>query len=334
MKTQVQVLNKLEPEALKALDQIRHAGGTHVSELWARTKQSLKECVLRHYRTDFPNGAWSALAIGRGTISKIDAEAGSILRSFHQESMRHSARTFRELYKESVLRRAWILDQVTPPSVTVHLPARQPMLETERGMISTFTGPEGDAAWKIRWAAWMDAYHSALIKNLQMGAINERPLDDAMDEVDQTRPGTPSSDVGYALFRIFETESQVVATAGARDLVDANRGVGVKEIWQTRYNARVCDICAEQVGLTRAEASADIPAHPNCECYWRLVPASWADLLKSGEPMDGELAKDLDAAGLVPGGMYVYGPGGKIVASVTVTFPEWLSSRITAVTGS
>ena len=330
-RTQAQAIERLEKESIRSIDAITALGAESLARMWQTTRSWLKDAVEEEYRRDFARSTWNVTdAIRCGTIHRIDQSVAQALSDFRDASVSFASRTFKEVYKESVLRSVWILDQVTPPKVDARLPQSR-MFAEAAGPV--YLGPDEDTTWKVRWSAWMDAYRQSLNNNLKLGAINESTIDDAIDEVDATRPGSPQADLWTAIERIYDHQAVAVSANAQRDVANANQGIGVIEIWQTRYYDRVCDICDANKGLTREEADDVIPAHPNCGCYWRLVPKDWADLLKSGDAEDRELAKTMDAFGEVPSAMLIYNDAGALVGSTIVEFEDWAAEKIRAVSG-
>jgi hypothetical protein len=82
--------------------------------------------------------------------------------------------------------------------------------------------------------------------------------------------------------RALVTTQSLMAQDDARDdLAGANGGIVAEEIWQTMEDAAVCYICAPYDGRRLEDVDDEIPAHFNCRCYARLVPHTWAALLRS-----------------------------------------------------
>lgn len=320
------VLNELEPQAQRAVDQVRAMGSKQISRLWDEAKTDMRQAILHEYHRDFPgpDARWSlAVARAKGTLLRIERDVNDILNRFHAESLHLAGTTFRRVYATAATRHAWVLDQITPPSYQIKVPMRRAMHESA---VPVYTGSMANALWKDRWNLWVGSYQTALNANLRMNALNETDASAAADEVDQTKSGTPAYDLDAALDRIYNYQALQAYSDAMRDLSDANPDADITEIWQTRDNARVCDECDANKGLTPEEADNDIPAHPNCECYWRLVPASWADLLKSGDIDDQELARLLDARGEVPNSMILKDDDGNLVAHAIVSFERWSSA--------
>lgn len=324
---QDKVIERLENLAQQALRKIRLQGSKHIAALWETSKRLMRTGIREFYRRDFGSSTWNmALAARRGTFYRIDMMVGHVLTDFHQESISVANAFFNLVYREATLRQAYILDMVTPDSYKVKLPRNRMFAEADIDDTS-YMGPNSDTTWKVRWSAWLDTYRTAINSNLRLGALNENTADDAENEVDATRAGSPAFETGDALNRIFVSQAVTVAAIASRDLSKLNEDMEMEEIWQTSLSARVCDICDAYKGFTAEEVDDDIPAHPNCECYWRLVPAQWAKLLRSGEADEVELAKWMDANGVVPGAMIIRNDEGDPVGKVIVKFEDWVEGR-------
>lgn len=324
------VMERLERENLRAIDKIVEAGALETRAMWESAKEAIRNTIMREYRQAFGSQTWNVMeAASRGVLHRISMYAAEDLAQFHERSVRHVARVLREVYKQGVLRQAWALDQITPPSRKVALPNTSLLREAA----SDYRGPDDDTTWKLRWSAWTDAYLSSLNQNLKLGAINSSTIGDAADEVEATRPGSPSADMWDALSRIFGNQTEIAYAMAASDVADANPDFGVDEVWQTRAYIRVCDICEANAGLTKEEASDSIPAHPNCGCFWRLVPRTWVSLLKSGDANDRATARAMDAAGQVPNAMLVRDEEGKLVGATIVKFEDWVFGQFKSAVG-
>ena len=323
---QKNVIERIENLNQKAIKKQRESGRAQLSSMWETTKDSMRQVVRSQYKRDFPSGKWEMpLAARRHTIQRMMHYIGDMLDGFHRFSVEHSSKTFKQIYKTSSLRQAYLLDIITPESYRVKLP-RNPMF-MEASAITTYQGPDADTAWKVRWSAWIDGYKNALESNLRLGALNDSTIEDAQDEIDQTRAGTPAYDMADAFDRIYMSQAVAIAAQAQSDVASVNDDMDIEEIWQTSFSVRVCDICAENEGLTKEEAGDDIPAHPNCECYWRMVPAAWADLLRSGDASDQDLAEWMDANHVVPGSMVVLNSDGDPVAKSIVSYDDWVAGQ-------
>lgn len=324
-KNQDRTIERLQVENLRAIDKIVKMGSEGVKGIWEEAKDSMRNAVIEEYGRDFSRENWNlTMAAKLGTFNRIDRRISGVLGAFHSSSILMASMVFKDVYFHGVLRNAWMIDQVTPPSFDVKLP-KSPMFKEADPI---YRGPEMDTSWKVRWSAWMDAYRNSLMQNLRLGAMNESEVDDAKDEIDATRPGSPQADMWDAIERVYDNQSNVVYASAQSDVKEANPQFEIVEIWQTRYYDRVCDICDENRGLTRAEADSDIPAHPNCGCFWRLVPKSWRSLLMSGDMNDQAIAKAMDASGEVPNAMLIFNDDGKLVGSTIVEFDTWAEEKM------
>lgn len=328
IKTQTQILDVLEKKSVKALDVIRNKAHNELISLLKSARVKMRSAIFEIYRGDF-NADWNlSEASRRGTLLKIGHAVDSILIEFKQAAFALQKKHYSHVYRESALRSAWMLDQITPNSISIKIPPKIRFMES-------MDNSEVTDSWASRFALWVDGYRSSLDQNLRLGAINESSADDARQEVDATRVGTPATDLEYAISRMFMTTSLLSELAGQQDVADLNEGIDVVQIWQTRYWDRVCDICDENRGLTMDEATDDIPAHPNCACYWRMVPRKFADLLRSGNAEDMAAAIEMDAAGLDPSSVAMLDPeSGELKGLLSITFNEWKKGMPTAIMGA
>lgn len=116
------------------------------------------------------------------------------------------------------------------------------------------------------------------------------------------------------------------------------------EIWQTRDDDGVCEICRKNSGRVRPQEPAhndncpigcehysnpssfliatDIPACPDCRCNWRTVPQWWAELLHTNP----EKAREIDNQGEItdPSATAVRDQKtGDIIGATWIEFPSW-----------
>jgi hypothetical protein len=268
---QDKTIERLENVNRIAIMKIRRSSGKEIVYLWERAKDLMRNGIRNIYTQDFKSSTWnSPLAARRGTFHKIDRMVVGVLRDFHEGSLELAAKNLKQIYKQSVLRSAYVLDMITPASYLVKLP-RHPMFS--EASISTYQGPDADTAWKVRWSAWIDEYRNAINSNLRLNALNDSTADEAAAEVDASRAGTPAYETGDALDRIFQYQSASLQAQAIDELAGLNDDMELEQIWQTSFGARVCDICDENQGLTVDEADDDIPAHPNCLLPDNLVLA-------------------------------------------------------------
>jgi hypothetical protein len=326
--TQDKEIARLERQTITALDSSQAHAIRNIETLWGTIKTEMKLAISNEYHQDF-RGTWNLPMIRvKGTLAKINRNIHSSLHRFKESSIHALKHNLRNIYWESAYRHAYMLDQVTPPSFDVKLPRHPSFKEAD-----FYSGTAAKVAWTDRWVNWVDSYESALHQNLMLGAINESPLRDAIDEVEVTRAGSPSYNLWDALSRIIGVESQDAMTLGALDLSNANKDLGVVEIWKARNWIRVCDDCDANDGLPIDEADGEIPLHPNCNCYYRLVPKSWAELLRSGDAEDQDLAAYMDAMGRVPSSMLIKDDNGDLRGMVMVSFEKWMEDHALVAVG-
>ena len=320
---QLSTLVKLETENQKALRKAEDKALVEIRQLWAVIRKSLKKTISDFYRQDFPRSNWNLTDAKRlGTLYKIELQIDYTLNSYTASSVEMVRKSLISLHDEARLRNAWMLDMVTPNWVKI----KTKKTETrEAGMVNLFTGAAAKARWDDRWAAWTNAYRSSLTNNLMLNLINEGSVEDAVDEVDASKAGSPAYSIIDALERLFVTEAIGQQAQAAREIRDANRDVVKVEIWQTREDSDVCDICDENDGEKRNDVRDEVPAHPGCRCFWRVVPQEWQSLLKKVDPA---LAREMDMRGLVPDAMIIRDENGDPAAALMVTFKEWQNMRM------
>ncbi len=324
------VINRLHDESLVALDALQEKSWTKISRQWDECRRDLRGLILDTYRQYFREGRWNLTMLkASGAAHVLTHGIAQRLAEFRSQSHFEAKTHLNEIYKQSILRSAWILDQTTPPNIKIRIPHRVRLFEA--GAVNYYTGEKAAEQLGQRWGSWVDSYNSALLNNIQMGALNESSMLDAADEVDATRVNTPQSDLLDALQRVFMYESAMAQSHASSMVIQTNEELDVEEIWETRRDVRVCDDCDANEGLTQEEADGTIPMHPNCNCYWRIVPASWAKLLRSGNPDDYDLAVQMDARNLVPNTMVIRDAAGNIAGYTVVDFQEWVENSYPAI---
>ena len=284
---------------------------------------ALRSHILHVYQTYFPNRRWDLPSYhASGAYHVMTYGLHEKLNQFQNNSRQIAKTTVNQLYKQSILRHAWVLDQTTPPSFRVRIPHKMKLMEAQ---VAYYRGADATRQFEQRWNAWNDAYYNGLLTNLKMNALNSSTAGDAADEVDATRVNTPASGLMDALQRIYDFESSFAINDAIRLVSHVNEEAEVEQIWETRRNATVCDDCDENEGLSEEECDDEIPLHPNCRCYWRMVPKEWAEMLRSGNAEDYETAVDMDSQGLVPTAMAIKDLSGDLAGQTTVTFGKWSS---------
>jgi hypothetical protein len=320
---------RLHAESIKDLHGKVDGGWKKIDKRWKETRRALRSHIMDTYRQYFGNGPWDLAAFAAsGANHAMFGGVTNRLEEFKHYSMAEAKKQLNDIYKHSILRHAWILDQLTPPCYKTRIPHRFRLYEAD--IIQVYQGAQASARWQNRWTAWVDAYNTSLISNLRLGAINASNMSDSADEVDATRAGSPMYDLVDALNRIFESQAIYAISAGEQTVANVNGDAGVEEIWQTVHDFSVCEICEPLDGLTVEEAGVP-PEHPNCRCYLRIVPASWAELLRAGDIEDQMLAKTMDAQGLVPNAMVIRDEAGQTVGYDIVDFGRWIDDNVHAV---
>lgn len=315
---QSSVAVRLHDETNAALDALRAKAKAALRKIWMGTRSELRHVIFDAYQGAAPEGRWNLQAYRMsGAENMLMVRSRTILAQFHAISTAEMRRFFREARKMSALRHGWILDQLTPESRKVRMP--QYANVREAGIIKKVTR----VSWDQRWSEWVDSYHGALMTNIRMEAMNESLMADAMAEPDATKVSSPASGLENALFRIYEYETMAAISAGEDDIASLNDDLIEEEVWKTRGDAGVCDDCDANEGLTADEADGDVPLHPNCNCFWLMVPKSYAALLRSGDEEDQVLARLMQAKGTVPEAITIRDEDGNITAKALVDFHEW-----------
>lgn len=320
------VVKRLQHESLADLEGVMDRQRNALRRTWGATRKSLKNLIRDAYKSAAPSGRWDIARYNMsGAANYLRLALHGHLEQFRAASTVAMRGHFREIKGKSILRHAWVLDQVTPHSVKVKLPKMPAIRESAITRIST-------VAWDTRWSQWVDSYAAALNNNLKMEAINESVLEDAEAEVDKTKVNTPSASIEDAMLRIYEYQSMDAWSAGEDAVVDENDDLVDTEVWKTR-GINVCDDCANNEGLTVEEADGDIPLHPSCFCYWLVVPESYARLLRSGDEADRALARLMQAKGIVPEALVIRNDQGNIAGKVIVDFKEWVDGVDRSISG-
>lgn len=322
---QSSVSKRLHKDVLRALDAYITRWQLRLTRIWNRTRSELRSAIRDAYVAVPGTNRWSLTTFRMsGAEERLNATVRGILARFRAETVVEIRQALKSIKWASSLRHAWMLDQLTPGTNTVKLPQKP---EGLREAVQFVSG----ADWDERWSLWIDSYNQALMANLRHNAINSSPVEDAVDEIDATKMNTPSSTLDNAMRRLFEYSSVAATAAGEDDIVQMNGGLVEEEIWRTRGDMQACDECNDNEGLTVEETDGDIPLHPDCHCYWEVVPKSFAKLLRSGDEQDMALAELMQSRGLAPESMIVRNDNGEIAGRVMVTFERWMNGMEKAV---
>jgi len=321
---QSSTLSRLYYETLSALDRVQETGKNQVMKTWMSIRRDLMAHIAEAYRHCSRKETWTANEL-RPFLPYLRSRLRGSLEQFQAQGVALAKKAFNDTYNEAMLRHAWMLDMVTPPSYKIAIPKHRILHESaiEVGVAVSKYGQD----WVSRWSQWSDAWEDALSHNLMLGAMNQSSIRDAMDEVDATRAGTPSKPLWNAIDGIMNYENLAAVSSAASDLADLNGDSVDEEVWKTRGDLRVCDDCSELDGTPIDEDDAYPPLHPNCNCYTLVVPRSYVELLRSGDDADRKLARDMMAQGLVPNSLVIRGDDGKIAAQAIVDFGKWKSGQ-------
>lgn len=300
----------------------------HIKKLaktWASANRELQRAIFDSYRAVAPRGSWSLPLLRMSGIGdQLRMKIRSTMEAFHADSTYQMRFAFKHIRTASILRHGWLLDQITPHSRKIKLP---PIVMTEAVRLRTY------ADWDQRWSLWCDAYSSSLMNNLALNAINDGDIQSAMDETDATKAGSPAYSIYDSLVRIFEYEAVRNMAEGEDEIAQMNDDLVQTEVWRTRGDLNVCDECDLNDGLTVDEADGDIPLHPNCHCFWEIVPESYAKLLRSGSPDDQALAREMQVRGLVPNSMVIRDTEGNVMGKMIVDFADWVEGQSHSIMG-
>lgn len=316
---------RLQKAVNASLDQIKQAHKAKLMGEWKACRRDLIGAIAQAYKIAAPSGKWNSRTFrasgARGWLRSLIQRRLVMFQASSVAMMRHS---FKDIRRQSVLRHAWLLDQVTPDSKTVRLPDHA-MREA--------SAPGDPEIWVDKVGQWVESYESALANNLSMHALNEGDLSGAVDEVDATRMNTPASTIENALSRLFDYQAAYDVAEGEDEIARLNDELITEEIWMTSGRANICDDCAGNEGKTVDEVDGDIPLHPNCGCFWEAHPKKYGDLLRSGTPEDRAAAEEMERRGTDGGALVIRGADGEIAAKVVVSFQEWMNSVPGVLTG-
>lgn len=319
-------LKRLTKLNQKALDKLSDIHINRLLKMWATTRLSLQAQIMSSYRQASVKGKWNHNTFGRVKFN-LAASIRSILSQFHAHSLPLVKSATKDLYEQSMLRHAWALDQVMPVSYKVKHPRVKGMREAMLRYPS-----QAAEQFEARWSSWTDAYNSALVHNLTLNSINEGSMMDAMDEVDATRANTPAYTLIDALERLTDYQFLSAISEGEQSIGDMNEEAIREEIWRTRGDLRVCDDCDANEGQNVDDVGYP-PLHPNCHCFTELVPSSFADLLRSGDASDQDLATEMEKEGVVPNALVLRNQDGSIIGKTIVDFEQWISGNSLAISG-
>lgn len=313
---------RLHKESIKALEAQGTKGMNELGKLWRQHRKEMQLAITNAYNiASRGTGSWTLGSFKATALPTLENELGSVLAKFKASTAQAMKTNLNALYSQSVLRYAWILDQLTPASRNVMIPHRKTLHEA--AVTAVFYGQQATDTWDEKWSAWVDSYKSALLHNLALGASNDSPVNDAIAEVDATKSNSPQSTIEAAMIRLYEYAAVTAMAQGAATIGDMNDDSVEVEIWKTQGDLNVCEQCANNEGLSLDDADGTIPAHPNCHCYSLLVPKSYAAILRGGNDDDKALARDMKLQGIVPTALVIRNADGDIAAKTLVSFSMW-----------
>jgi hypothetical protein len=330
------VAKRLNAETRRHMRQMENSGLRSIKASWDVTKTHLKGAITAAIIQDFGTGGWNAgQARRRGTFIKIERQAKTLLDTFVARNRTHMVPFLREARFAEMTRTLWMMSQLVPPSVKVNIPIgyghKTAAVREAAAAVGISVQTVTDPAYIDRLSAWLQAYRDSLVHNLNLGAMNEGTLEDALAEVDATKIGSPSVQAWDAIERLFSTEfikQTQGANGGHDDAMAVNEDAPFTEVWNAYSDGKVCDECANEDGKTRDEVDAmmggednDIPLHPHCRCWWSVVPQAW-----------GDLAGSAAATGYAPTTMLLRGDDGKIGGVGVITYGDWIGPNLDTLT--
>jgi len=302
--------------------------------MWEATKYTMKSRIREEYRKAFAHGVWDlSRARSSGALVRIQKHTTACLDLFGASAAPFMATHLNQAKKERVLRLAWMLDMTSPPMVRPKVGGARLRLKEANvtGSVHVYSGPEAEASWLERFGEWLRGYDESLNRNITLGALNNSTPDDAAQEVDAARTGNRSMDFWDKIDSIFRNERQRAEAEGSVMFGAENEDMLAEEIWQAEGDEATCEDCDELDGYSRADAEKGgdtIPLHPNCRCYWRIVPKAWSEYLRS---LDPEQARALDDKGIAPDAMALRDPEtGKIGGLIWIDFKDWQGNIVGA----
>ena len=330
---QTKVANRLAMAGKKLMrDRIELPAARMMVERW----EQVRDEIIAHARGvwEREHGAESPLhaQVARDKIATFMDEH---LKRFRNETVEILNTAKVQAYEQQYLIDNWVLDQVTPPNVTVK-PKRNPAQYQPAGGFHHKIGlkeawweepPEGTpntdpdtgapvASGEQRVDGYLKAWEAVALAGVGLGALQG----DSPEDIDARVSGATAAGVNVqaAIDRIIKTEVQIsVADADESFMEDFEELLKRDEsVWVTMDDERVCDICRSQEGKTQDEAEYTMPAHPKCRCWWRVKALDYK-----------QLAGALSVPGVSPESMIFRDPQtGKARGAVVVNFDAWAQS--------
>lgn len=318
---QEDVAKRLHMDGRKLLrDRIELPARDFAKNAWASTLGDL---------ATFARGAWAehgaarSIAAAAGARARVLQRAERELRTFRQNAVTVLKESRHQAYDLQSMMAHWILDQTTPPATPVRpaagavaaydvakrTPRKWGALAREAFVDEPIVGEDPD---QQRMDGWVKAWAGGLAGMLSLaGAQGAQPADVAARLEALEADG---NDLASVMSRLIQSSVQV-SIADADDDFDDRWGHLLEDrVWTTMDDERVCPACESHEGESWDDTRADIPLHPLCRCWWRVVPRPWAQLTK--DPV----------AGVADTSMVIRGPDGKPAGMVVVSFDSWVQS--------
>lgn len=305
-------------------------GLTALMDAWKDTRKGVETVIAQAIIHDFGSTRWdSATARQKGTFFKIDRGVTKVLDAFLAHGLPHLRNFFKEARMQEMLRTVYMMRQLLPDTVPVKLPIGPMTVTVSReaivGRVKAVVG--NGATFDEKMTAWLKAWKENLIHNLNLGALNQSELADAIAEVQATKVGSPAFHIEDAIKRLFQNEFLAQTTGeggGHDDAMDINDEAPVEEIWQARSDTKVCNDCLENDGKTRdeIEAAGDDDVHGygmgsnGCRCSYQIRPKAWGDV--GGAKDDSQPSS----------AMLIRGPSGQIGAAAIISYQDWITPNL------
>ena len=290
----------------------------------------------------FSTGVWAEGTSGRFLLPRVAGDAKRRilhyavyrLKEFRSQLVALTGTVMRDTHRLSYLLQSWILDSITPPNIKVvpkmatlqgYRPAGRARAfgkkeawqdEPPKGTPDTnkATG-EQTPSYEHRIDRWLKGYSQYMSAAVSAGMVGMDSPDALGRRLAQV--GAPEGiSVADVLKRLVQTQVNISVVDGIEDVAKDWAPVITRRIWQTMLDGAVCPLCAENQDKVEDEWTANIPAHPWCRCWPRVVPVDWRTLAGSSA-----------MPGADPDEMVVIDPAtGKPLALMRFTFDRWIQT--------
>ena len=324
---QLSTLSKLEDNTRSWIRKnIENRAADRMAQEWSTTRSQIRDHISSFWKRYSLRGQSLSSAKYGIELHMVRNDFRKSLETFTGNARQLITVARNQAYANSYLRSAWMLDQVTPPNIEVKFDhtVLHRLKESDYRIVKRNVSrlreadDKKDAIKKItpedRASAFVTAYETSLWSTFMLGLMSGR------DE-GQLRSAAGNEPVSYPAQRMENYLDTLIHASviqevedGVEDLGDENDDIIDDWIWQSREDGSVCEDCAANDQQRRSEVDDDIPLHPWCRCYWRLVPKGWDSLY------------DRDIPGQ-EGSMVVMGPDGRPAAFLTVAFDQWIAKN-------